>query len=86
MMYMCGMYDFSGEWAFSVGVPGKSGVSGTMMIVIPGLLVIFEQSRSHLFFKGMAIWSPPLDSYGNSVRGIAFSKSLVQVNLGSIIT
>ena len=64
-MYLSGMYHFSGEWAFSVGVPAKSGASGAIMIVIPGVM-------------GIAVWSPPLDQYGNSMRGVAFSKTLFQ--------
>lgn len=64
LMSSCGMYDFSGEFAFTVGLPAKSGVSGAIMIVIPKVM-------------GIAVWSPPLDQIGNSVRGIEFCKELV---------
>lgn len=65
LMYSCGMYDFSGEFAFSIGLPAKSGVSGVMMIVVPNVM-------------GVCTWSPRLDRLGNSVRGIEFCKELVK--------
>lgn len=65
LMHSCGMYDFSGEFAFSVGLPAKSGVSGVIWLVIPNLM-------------GIVIWSPLLDINGNSVRGIEFCKELVK--------
>ena len=55
-MAMEGLYDSSGDWAYSVGLPGKSGVGGGILAVAPGQLAI-------------AAFSPPLDPVGNSVRG-----------------
>ncbi|MCU0897054.1 MAG: glutaminase A [Burkholderiales bacterium] len=55
-MTMEGLYDTSGDWAYTVGLPGKSGVGGGILAVMPGVGAI-------------AAFSPPLDPAGNSVRG-----------------
>lgn len=65
LMSSCGMYDFSGEFAFEIGLPAKSGVSGVLYVVVPNVM-------------GLCIWSPRLDAIGNSVRGISFCRELVK--------
>jgi glutaminase len=63
IMGSCGMYDFAGEWIYKVGMPAKSGVSGGIMVVLPGQL-------------GIGVFSPLLDVHGNSIRGIRVCEDL----------
>ncbi len=85
-MYTTGLNDFSGQWAFSVGLPARASVSGGILIVVPGVMSI-------------AIYSPRLDGsasrllasahagadrlararrHQNSRRGVAFAKAFSQ--------
>ncbi|XP_074126093.1 glutaminase liver isoform, mitochondrial isoform X2 [Sminthopsis crassicaudata] len=66
LMHSCGMYDFSGQFAFHVGLPAKSAVSGAILLVVPNVM-------------GLMCLSPPLDKVGNSHRGISFCQKLVSL-------
>ena len=65
MQYKCGITPSSMKMlkliAGQVGLPAKSGVSGALVLVVPGVM-------------GIGLWSPPLDSLGNTVRGVNFAE------------
>ncbi|WP_305841468.1 glutaminase A [Photobacterium leiognathi] len=64
-MMMEGLYDTSGDWAYDVGLPGKSGVGGGLLTIIPNV-------------GALAAFSPRLDLFGNSVRGQLMIKHVAQ--------
>ena len=65
VMVTCGMYNGAGDWVSAVGMPAKSGVGGGIAAVLPGQL-------------GIGVYSPLLDSRGNSVRGVLACRALSQ--------
>lgn len=63
VMLTCGFYDEAGEFAFRVGLPGKSGVGGGIVAIHPGKFCI-------------AVWSPKLNAKGNSYKGMKVLEAL----------
>lgn len=63
IMQTCGFYDEAGEFTFRVGLPGKSGIGGGIVAIHPG-------------HYSVAVWSPPLNARGNSVKGMMFLEAL----------
>ena len=62
-MSINGLYNETSKWMTDIGLPAKSGVSGLLLIVVPGVM-------------GIGIVSPPLNKYGNSVKGIKTAKMI----------
>lgn len=71
LMQTCGFYDESGEFAFKVGLPGKSGVGGGIVAINPDLYTI-------------AVWSPRLNEKGNSYKGMCFLEEFTTKSESSI--
>jgi glutaminase len=71
LMMTCGFYDESGEFAFEVGLPGKSGVGGAIVAINP-----LEYCVS--------VWSPPLNKKGNSSKGMKALEMLTTLTGGSV--
>ncbi|WP_421976557.1 glutaminase [Roseivirga seohaensis] len=71
LMQLCGFYDEAGEFSFKVGIPGKSGVGGGIIAVLP----------EHF---SVAVWSPPLNEKGNSYKGMRFLEMFNQATDSSV--
>ena len=71
VMQLCGFYDEAGEFAFRVGLPGKSGVGG-------GIIAIHPERYS------VAVWSPLLNEKGNSFKGMNILECLTTETKSSI--
>ena len=71
IMQTCGFYDEAGEFAFKVGLPGKSGVGGGIVAIHPHQYTV-------------AVWSPKLNNKGNSVKGMQFLEWLTSATVSSI--
>ncbi len=72
IMMLCGHYDASGDFAYRVGLPGKSGVGGGIVVVVPEVGVI-------------TVWSPGLNQNGNSLAGTAALEAIAKVSNWNIL-
>jgi len=63
LLHSCGFYEYSGYFAFKIGIPGKSSIAGSILMVLPNTM-------------GICLWSPALDKYGNSSKGLRFMEKI----------
>lgn len=71
LMMTCGHYDGSGDYAYRVGLPGKSGVGGGILSIVPGI-------------ASVAVWAPGLNHYGNSKLGTEAMQRLTDLTGWSV--
>ena len=64
-MFTAGMNDYSGQMAYRIGLPAKSGITGGLMVVIPNVM-------------GIGLYSPAIDEHYNSVKSLEFIDQLVE--------
>ncbi len=72
LMLMFGIYDAAGDFVFRIGLPGKSGVGGGLLVIVPGKMTI-------------ATWSPGLDEHGTSVAGFRALEILTETSNLSVL-
>jgi len=72
LMMLCGHYDASGDFAHRVGLPGKSGVGGGIVVVVPDTAAV-------------AVWSPCLNVNGNSHAGTAALEALIETTKWNVL-
>ncbi len=72
LMMLCGHYDASGDFAYRVGLPGKSGVGGGIVVVVPDVAAV-------------AVWSPCLNANGNSHAGTAALEALIETTKWNVL-